>query len=363
MATLQNDGKGLWAQQDKDAYLDYALDWSDWLAKAPGDSINTSTWSADSELTLNTSAVDGAWTSVWVQGGVPNKWYALTNTVVSAPGGRRDQRTIRLFITNETDVVPSGTAVFPNRAKAIDDLRRDQLMVAGQTYLSGVEFSDDYLFDKLRAAEAYAQHSIRCYLAPTVIIPEEAPQSEIDALEAAGTRYAQEAAYDYDPDFFSGDKWGFVVTKSRPIISVQSMRFYYPAPTQQIWEIPHEWIRLDRKYGHIRLIPQAMSVSVPVAGFIMNALGGGKSIPFMIQIRYTAGIKDVHAEYPDLVTAIKRLAVLNILKDSFTPQSGSISADGLSQSVSADLDKYQDAVDKTLDTVRDSLHGIRTMVV
>lgn len=361
MATLQNDGKGLWAQQDKDAFLDYALDWSDWLSSAHGDSINTSTWTADPQLTISTFGVDGAVTSVWVQGGVQNKWYALVNTVVSAQG-RRDQRVIRLYITNEADVGPQGTAVFPSRAKVLDELRRDNLMIASQTYLSGVEMSDDYLFDKLRAAEAYVQHSLRCYLAPTVIIPDDAPQSEIDALEAAGTRYAQEAAYDYDPSFFSADNWGYIVAKSRPIISVESMRFHYPTPTRSIWEIPHEWIRLDRKYGHIRLIPQAMSVSVPVAGFIMNALGGGRPIPFMIQLRYTAGIKNINAEYPEIVTAIKRMAVLNVLKDSFTPQSGSISADGLSQSVSADMDKYSDSIDKALDTARDQIHGVRFIV-
>lgn len=370
MANIQQDKSGLWAEHDKDAFLDYGLDWSassggnpSWIQ--PGDSLSASTWAADPALTLNSASFtpEGA-TAVWVQCGASikvNTWYALTNHVTTTQG-RRDSRTIRLFITDEADARVDGTAVFPNRLAAVDEIRRDQLMLAGQAFLSGVEINDDYIFEKLLAAESQAQHAVRCYLAPTVIIPDDAVQSEVDALEIDGTRFAQEAAYDYDSDFFSGDKWGYIVTKSKPLVSVQSIKFAYPSPIGQVFELPHEWIRLDKKYGHIRIVPTALSASVPMAAFIMQSISGGRSIPFMIQLRYTAGIKDVHAEYPELVSAIKRLAVLNVLKDSFTPQSGSISADGLSQSVSADMDKYQDSVDKVFDSVRDAIHGIRFTV-
>lgn len=360
MSNLQRDSAGLWAKQDKDAFLDYSIDWSDWLVA--GDSISSSTWATDPDLTLNSAMLVGTKASVWVQGGVVNKWYAVTNTVVSAQG-RRDQRTIRLFITNETDTGSSGSVVFPNRAQAIDSIRRDYLLVAGQTYLSGVQLEDEYIFDKLRAAESYVQHSLRCFLAPTVIVPDDAPQQELDALAASGVRFAQEAAYDYDPDFFKGERWGYIVAKQKPLVSVQSIKLAYPAPSSQVFQIPNEWIRLDRQYGHIRLVPAAMSFSAPLSAFIMQALGGGRTVPFMIQLRYTAGILDVNRDYPELMTTIKRLAVLNVLKDSFTPQSGSISADGLSQSLSADMDKYADSIDRTLDVVREQIHGIRMTVI
>lgn len=253
-------------------------------------------------------------------------------------------------------------SLFPNKTTAAAELRADLALGAG-ALIDLSSCTDDALYAKLLAAEADASKQLRVYLEPTVIIPEEAPQSEIDALEEANTRYAQEAAYDYDPDFFGADKWGFVVTKSRPIISVESMKFSYPAPTRQIWEIPHEWIRLDRKYGHIRLVPQAMSVSVPVAGFIMNALGGGRSIPFMIQIRYTAGLKNAAADYPELIDTIKKMAVLRLLQSAFLPQSGSISVDGMSQSKSIDLEKWHDGIQDKLDALRDQIHGVRTIVV
>ena len=360
MTELKTDKSGFWAEKNKDAFLDYSLDWSDWLVS--GDSIASSTWTADAALTLNTSAHNDTVTSIWVQGGLPNTWYALINTVTSA-AGRVDQRIIRLFVTDELNTTTNGTAVFPNRVLTLETLRRDYLSMAGDTYLAGMNLEDDYLFSKLKAAESYAQKSLRCYLAPTVIIPDDAPQSEVDALEASGVRFVQEAAYDYDPSFFQGDKWGYIVTKQKPLISVQSIKFSYPSPLNQVFEIPHEWIRMDKKYGHIRMVPAAMSLSFPLSAFIMQAVSSGRAIPFMVHVRYTAGLPNIHDQYPEVVSVIKRLAVMNILKDAMVPQSGSISADGLSQSMSIDLDKYQSSIDEVLNTARESIHGIRVMAL
>ena len=95
---------------------------------------------------------------------------------------------------------------------------------------------------------------------------------------------------------------------------------------------------------------------------LAQAIASSSGRRFVELSAVTAGIKDVHAEYPDLVNVIKRTAVLDILKDAFTPQSGSISADGLSQSVSSDMDKYQDANNKTIASIRDAIHGVRFTV-
>jgi hypothetical protein len=57
------------------------------------------------------------------------------------------------------------------------------------------------------------------------------------------------------------------------------------------------------------------------------------------------------------------MTVLSIMSDAFTEQSGSISADGLSQSFSADLDKFKGSIDGELDTLRQSIHGIRMAVL
>jgi len=356
MGDLKKDASGLWAEQDKDSFLDWTLDWTNWVA--PGDGIASSVWEADPDLTLSSASISGEFTTVWVQGGSVGKWYALTNTVTSTIG-RVDQQTIRLLIIDENESGISGSALFPNIAAAVDELRRDQIRIASQYALSAGDVSNAYLAGKLMAAEADAARQLRIFFRPTVMIPDDAPQSEIDALESAGTHYAQEAAYDYDSAFFQGERWGYLVTKEKPIISVQSITFNYPSPATQVWSIPDTWIRLDKKYGHIRLIPASQSFSAPLSAFIMQALGGGRTVPFMIQIRYTAGLSNPGRDYPDIIDLVKKMAILRILQDSFLPQSGSISSDGLSQSMSMDVQKWHDGIEDKLSDLRDAIHGPR----
>ena len=136
---------------------------------------------------------------------------------------------------------PQPTALFPVPDDAVTAIRAEYSSQLS-SYVDLSKLSDDELFAKLRAAEADASHQLRVFFAPTLVIPEGAPQSEIDALDAAGTRYVQEPAYDYDPEFFHGERWGFIVVNHRPLISVQSIRFAYPDPTQQVWEV-RRWVR------------------------------------------------------------------------------------------------------------------------
>ena len=249
--------------------------------------------------------------------------------------------------------------IFADKTAAVTDLRANQLMLASQTHLSDMTLSDDYLYSKLLAAESEASKILRVFLEPTMVLPADATQAEIDALDAAHTRYVLEPGYDYDPEMFTGNTWGFIALRQKPVIAVTALYFQYPSPQNTVFQVPVSWVRLDRKYGHIQLVPAAASFSAPLSAFMMQAMGGGRTIPFMLQVRYTAGIKNVQAEYPEVVMLIKRLAVLNVLKDSFVPQSGSISADGLSQSISLDVDKYMDSTQQSLDRIRDEIHGVR----
>jgi len=253
--------------------------------------------------------------------------------------------------------------IFEDMDAAVDILRRDRLVLSASSLgldLSSIDNS--YLRGKLLTAEAKAQRELRVFFAPTVMIPEEATQDEIDALEAAGTRYAQEPAYDYDPGFFHGESWGFIQTRQKPLISVQSIKLRYPMPTMSVFDVPNDWLRLDRKYGHIRLVPGAMTFSSPLAIFVMPALGGGRFVPNMIQVRYTAGLRNAAADYPDLVDVIYKMAAVSVIEDAMMPASGSISADGLSQSLSTDVSKYQDVIDRLLNGPPGSNGGLRTAI-
>lgn len=253
--------------------------------------------------------------------------------------------------------------IFKNRIAAVTEMRADRLALAAAAALPSVQLSDDYLYSKLLAAEKdIAQRQLRVYLEPTYIVPDDAPQSELDALEAEGRVFAQEAAYDYDAEFFVGDRWGYIVAKSKPIVSVDSLKFVYPSAMNQVFTIPPEWIRLDKKHGHIRLVPASQSFAAPLGAFLIQALSGGRMIPFMIQLRYTAGLVNVMRDWPDLVDVIKKKAVANIITDAFLPQSGSISADGLSQSMSVDVEKYHESVDLIINGPKGSNGGLMTAI-
>lgn len=215
----------------------------------------------------------------------------------------------------------------------------------------------------LEAAEAEASRRLRVLFQPTAIIPDDAAQTEIDSLVAAQTPYMQEASYDYDPDFFVGNRWGYIVLKERPVVSVQSIRFAYPAPTSSVFDIPNDWIRLDKRFGQIRLIPATQQFAAPLSAFVLQALGGGRTVPFMIQVRYTAGLTDPGANYPDLLDLVKKMTMYRLLLSAFLPASGSISADGLSQSSSFDYGKWEDALEAKFDNLRDAIHGPRLSVL
>lgn len=80
--------------QDPQAVLDYTLDWSPALG---GDTIQTSGWSADSGIMVESDAFDDSSTTIWLSGGTQDKRYALTNHVLTA-GGREDDFTIYVLV-------------------------------------------------------------------------------------------------------------------------------------------------------------------------------------------------------------------------------------------------------------------------
>lgn len=347
-------------EQDKDAFLDHSLDWS-----GLGEPIGTSVWTTDPELTLSSAAVTDNVTTVWVQGGVANKWYALTNTVTGANTGRRDQGYIRLFIKDESTAAQDGSALFPNRLTAVDQLRRDGLMIAAQNHFAGVDLDSDFIWNKLRAAESEVAHTLRVPLTPTAFFPHTPSQTEIDAL--GGMPWAEDPAYDFDPEMFQGEQWGFIATRNKPLVSVQSLKFIYPANGGNVTEFPTDWLRLDKKYGQIRIVPTAGSLAA-FASVAMFAYSGQRLIPHMVHVTYVAGINAAR-DYPELVDAVKKLAVLKLIEDGFPGQSGSISADGLSQSISVDMDKYHESVDRILNGAKGNgglmaaIHGVRMAVM
>lgn len=244
----------------------------------------------------------------------------------------------------------------------IPGFKTDRILVAAQTYWPGVTLTDAFLLQQLQAAEAEIGRRLKVFLEPTTIFPYEPSSVEIAALGAAA--WAEEPGYDYDAEFFRSERWGFIITRARPIISVEFLRFSYPNPQETFYTIPIQWLRIDKKNGQINLVPASASFNAPLNAFMLQAMGGGGMIPFALQLKYVAGIANVKTDprWADLLDVIMKQAVLNIIDGTFTPQSGSISVDGMSQSVSMDAEKYRDLVEMKLFGGKGSHGGLWTAI-
>jgi len=272
----------------------------------------------------------------------------------------------RYRITSESLFQPTQSSLFIKDV-VVDELRKDRLSAAAAGILQGIEVTDQYLWDKVRAAESEISHALRVPLVPTRYFPVAPTEEEIDALD--GMPWELEPGYDFENNMFEADRWGYLVTRQRPIISVEYMRFAYPTQTVGYFELPLDWLRIDQRIGHLRIVPSSTAAMLTVGGFTLAALTGRRTIPSMVQVKYTAGLQNVQDTYPELLDLIKKKAVLKIVADAFLPQSGSISADGLSESMSVDMTKYSDACDEILNGppgtnggLMTKIHGIRVMV-
>ena len=249
--------------------------------------------------------------------------------------------------------------LFPDPAAIVPSILADRLMLAVSMYMPGYEPDPNYVYQMLLAAEAEASRRLRVPFVPTEVVPHGTDPAVTAAFDAADTPWVEEPPYDMTPGQYTGDKWGYVVTRQRPIIAVHSVSYHYPVPNNLVWTMPENWIRVDKKYGHIQFVPTGTPVTAPLSAYVLGAMAHGRTIPQMIHIRYRAGLEDALSKYPDLGDLIRKMTVLRIMQGWFLPQSGSISADGLSQSFSVDMARYEDHVENRLEALRQALHGQR----
>lgn len=81
--------------KDPDEVLDYGVDWTAWMAA--GDTIDTSTWVKAGSAVIDSTAVDGLVTSVWLSGGMTGEFVRLTNRIVTTDG-RTAERSLMIVI-------------------------------------------------------------------------------------------------------------------------------------------------------------------------------------------------------------------------------------------------------------------------
>jgi hypothetical protein len=83
--TLQNPLK------DPSAVLDYAFDWTEWLAT--GETITDYTITADTGITVDSSTEDTGKVTVWLSGGTAGINYKVA-CLITTSASRTDERTI-----------------------------------------------------------------------------------------------------------------------------------------------------------------------------------------------------------------------------------------------------------------------------
>lgn len=81
--------------KDPDAYLDYTLDWSEWLGT---DTLSTAVWSVSpSDMTAPHTTTTTTLAAVWLSGGAHGSDYDVRCRVTTT-AGRIDDRTIRVQV-------------------------------------------------------------------------------------------------------------------------------------------------------------------------------------------------------------------------------------------------------------------------
>lgn len=248
----------------------------------------------------------------------------------------------------------------------IEDFRKDYLFGLPSTLRKSTDWSEDYLFNKIRAAENELERTLGIFYTPKRIVTEPKP------ILVKGKDYdIAESAYDYSSDFYVGDNWGGIRTRHYPVHvdPLPTVTFAYPNVDHRIFTVPSDWIRLRDDYGMIRLVPNSSSIVASFSAFILSVFSGGRSVPASIFLTYTAGFdgvdekEDLQDQYQDLLELTKELAVLNIIDNAFMPSSKSNSTDGISQSVSFQVKDYRTSYDKKFKNFMDKVKGIRLGII
>lgn len=260
--------------------------------------------------------------------------------------------------------------LFPDRDAALAKIRRQWAFGPGQSLGITLDaLDDDDLWEKLLTAEAWVAATLRVPLVPTRFFPKEPSQAQIDALPT-GQPWAVDPPYDYDPANYRGDRWGMVALRQKPVQAIKSVKLVYPSPQHVVLDVPADWVKVDAKYGHMQLVPTSSPFLSPIGGLVMNSMAGGRMLPFAVEVDYEAGLTESLGLNTIIKDVILKRTMIVLLEDAFLPQSGSISADGLSQSISVQVDKFHDAVESALHGTEAGgngglmarIHGVRLMV-
>lgn len=227
------------------------------------------------------------------------------------------------------------------------DLDALQMMLNQAGLIDTTLLTDDVLGQKFAVAYAQAKRELRVFFEPTEMLPNDATEAELSALAASGLKVRLEANYDFVPSAPGSLVVGQINTRQKPLIAVHSVELTYPSPDNAVFTVPNDWLRLDYQAGKLAIVPTGAVSGDTWAAFLAAAPNGGAAgVPFMLRLRYLAGLADLEGDWPDVVELIYRMTVLNVLKLAFLPSSQTVACDGFSRATALSMADWQASVNE-----------------
>lgn len=213
---------------------------------------------------------------------------------------------------------------------------------------SGLEpqaLSDQCIQEKLFAAEDYYERMLGIVLGERRFFSDPAKRSphpripQLSIPDYDPTRDIAEPSYDYPLALWAGERWAAIKLRHKPVIRIDNIFFTWAASVT-IWQVPHEWIQVDRRGGTVNIIPASgPAVLISFSAYILTIIAGGRGLPHSILIDGAVGIPidELCRDYAELLEAIRLRAMLSLLGPigniiSLGGQNQSLSLDGLSHS-------------------------------
>lgn len=191
-------------------------------------------------------------------------------------------------------------------------------------------------------------------------------------------RVIEEEYHDYERSDYMN--WGYIQAFKRPIREVNQLQLMYGS--QPSFEIPLEWLKVDKLGGKIQMFPSqgsANNLIINQSGVIFGLNQRWGYAPQMWKVSYVAGMKkeDIPENLKILIYKQATCDIMTVWGDLIIGAgiaNQSISIDGLSQSIgttqsamfggaSARVQSYRDDIDRLIPVLRSTFSSPRMVVL
>lgn len=233
------------------------------------------------------------------------------------------------------------------------------------TYLFGIDLVD-------QKGNPFPKSLIVSYINSAVAYAESLFDITLTPIEVKGEHH------DYERNDYLN--WGYLQLWRKPVREITAVRLMYG--TRPSFEIPLDWLKIDRNSGKVQMFPASGTVSsliISGTGAIYGLHNMWSYAPQMWEIDYKAGMEkgEMPAHLRELIYKKAVIGILQVWGDLILGAgiaSQSVSIDGLSQSIgttqsamyggaSARCEEYRNDIQALIPVIRQQYAGIRMVVV